>query len=1594
MTSRISYFANAFVASLIVLISLAVVFSLTAGTTQGVAKTWDGGGSGDAWETANNWNPDGVPADGDDVTIDGTNTVITISGADTVNSLILGDSDGLAATTPTLRFNYAALAGTGLTVTNDLTMYNGADIDHTDNTTTQAYDIDIIVGGDMIINSGATIQLNTLGYQGAQSQSTNGSGPGAGTHATYNGGGAGHGGDGGDGASNSADGGAVNGDTFVPVTIGSSGASGTDVGTLGGDGGGGVRLTITGDLQLDGDITANAGPGIVSGNGQNGGGGGAGGTVNIVTGTLSCTDVGSNGCDNTPTITANGGDGADGTARDGGGGSGGRILVRYATTTMQTPADFEAIFSAIGGDGDPDDDGSGSSSQRTVEDGMSGTVLIIDEAVDTTNFLDADVWIISGFYFLDADKNDTSNARWRFNDVYIAGLGSSGVNLADLHFPTSASILDADGTMTIKDSAIDCTGVSTLELEADTLAIGGGTAGSTNVQTISSNCTDLLFDVNTGITSPWDGLTITMPVIDWDLPASTTLTLTDSSITTTGTGTTDFTIDDAITLNLGSGADANATTITANMTLDITNLNVESGSTISANGLGCKFNSNDDGDGPDGAGACTIRTTGYGDMGSYAGGGAGHGGAGGVSVDSAVAGATYDTAATPSTYRIGSSGARGESANGGDGGGYVKIDASGTMTISGTISADGTDGAGGSNNGAGAGSGGSIWLITGTLAGDSGGVLSADGGAGGDGGDRGGGGGGGGLVYVNYDQDTSSFYSSLTSANTTTGGAGGTDTGPSSDDGTAGDNGVLTALDNVPTYVSSVYQDNDNDGTVDQVVLTFSETVTIGGTVVNTRFTWVSSSGANGFAGSLSGNASASGTDVTVTISSAEANETGHSTIPTIAYDDNSNDATDKIQDAGGGIVQTFSAQNVTDGAAPAFVSAAATSDTNVQITMSESVNSVTFGGATDWVATGVTPSGVAINGTDTILDLTVSSLGDTSFTASDLAFGAGDVGGDIQDATSNATADFSSKSITDGQAPAFASAKYTDSGGDGTVDTVSITLSEAVATNAATIGDFAYVANDITSSAMAGGTNNAETASTFTLTLGTPGDSGITSHSTAPTIAYTFSSGALTDSAGNQTADFTAQNLTDGAGPVLTDSDPADSDTGSSKADDIVLTFSEAIDTGSFTYTCCGDAADPGSRSVAWSVGDTVASISHAQFQSNEDVTIDVTAAPDTGANAFGGAASGAADPFTFTTAASSGQVNVNSTPTTTNQSITVVSPNGGEKYMPGDSVSIGWTQVGRIGLVNVLYSLDQGNTWQDIAKGVLNLGFVDWVVPDVASTLAMIRVQGTDLATTFATDNSDSAFQIGEVSGDSTDATPDEETQEPTVDVHGDFVDPSKIEGKLELGEPVVKVKRYDDQDINLAVGDVFRGETDPAVYVLRSDGTRSVFPDSEVYFSYFNGFDNVISIKDNQLRKLQLGERMKMRPGTWLVKIQSDPKTYAVEEGSVLRHVPDEETAEFLYGPTWNQQIKDVNVAFFKDYQIGDALPSNLLPSGTVFTYEDSPQLYLLQNKIRRLFLDTEAFALNHFQDKFVRDISVVFEFEDGEPVTGLEEDLVGF
>lgn len=125
------------------------------------------------------------------------------------------------------------------------------------------------------------------------------------------------------------------------------------------------------------------------------------------------------------------------------------------------------------------------------------------------------------------------------------------------------------------------------------------------------------------------------------------------------------------------------------------------------------------------------------------------------------------------------------------------------------------------------------------------------------------------------------------------------------------------------------------------------------------------------------------------------------------------------------------------------------------------------------------------------------------------------------------------------------------------------------------------------------------------------------------------------------------------------------------------------------------------------------------------------------------------------------------------------------------------------------------------------------------------------------------------------------------------------------------------------NLKAGDLVRGESFSAVYYYGVDGFRYVFPNDKTYFTWYTNFNSVKWISDADLTKIQIGGNVTYKPGVKMIKINSDPRVYAVGAGGVLRTIGSEAVAKDLYGTNWNKQIDDVADGFFSNYKRGGDL-----------------------------------------------------------------------
>jgi len=186
----------------------------------------------------------------------------------------------------------------------------------------------------------------------------------------------------------------------------------------------------------------------------------------------------------------------------------------------------------------------------------------------------------------------------------------------------------------------------------------------------------------------------------------------------------------------------------------------------------------------------------------------------------------------------------------------------------------------------------------------------------------------------------------------------------------------------------------------------------------------------------------------------------------------------------------------------------------------------------------------------------------------------------------------------------------------------------------------------------------------------------------------------------------------------------------------------------------------------------------------------------------------------------------------------------------------------------------------------------------------------------------------------------------------------------------------------------GDLLKA-SGPAVYFYAADGKRYVFPNEKTYFSWYNDFSSVKTISDAELAAIPIGGNVTVRPGTKLVKIQTDPKVYAVTKCGVLHWIESETIAKNLYGDAWATRVIDVPDAFFVNYTVGSSVSSSVHPDGQTITYSGDTNKYVVWGGQKRKFASQAAWDANMLNP--LNAVMTTISYPNGSDVTGREGDL---
>ena len=266
----------------------------------------------------------------------------------------------------------------------------------------------------------------------------------------------------------------------------------------------------------------------------------------------------------------------------------------------------------------------------------------------------------------------------------------------------------------------------------------------------------------------------------------------------------------------------------------------------------------------------------------------------------------------------------------------------------------------------------------------------------------------------------------------------------------------------------------------------------------------------------------------------------------------------------------------------------------------------------------------------------------------------------------------------------------------------------------------------------------------------------------------------------------------------------------------------------------------------------------------------------------------------------------------------VAVLTPVGGGSYNAGSVVGLSWSAAnGTFTKYKVYYSIDNGTTWTTISDNATSTS-LSWTIPDNSTTLGKIKVEGYNSSNALlASGLSAGNFTIvGTIPA--TNNPPPTTNPPPAADpnVTGAYSSESALANTPDINTDIGLITVASPSCVS---GTLIKGSL-PAVYYCGADGKRYVFVNEQAYLSWYADFSTVKVISDADLAQIPLGGNVTYRPGARLVKIQTDPKVYAVARGGVLRWVMTEAVATRLYGANWNKMIDDVPDSFFVNYTVG--------------------------------------------------------------------------
>ncbi len=120
------------------------------------------------------------------------------------------------------------------------------------------------------------------------------------------------------------------------------------------------------------------------------------------------------------------------------------------------------------------------------------------------------------------------------------------------------------------------------------------------------------------------------------------------------------------------------------------------------------------------------------------------------------------------------------------------------------------------------------------------------------------------------------------------------------------------------------------------------------------------------------------------------------------------------------------------------------------------------------------------------------------------------------------------------------------------------------------------------------------------------------------------------------------------------------------------------------------------------------------------------------------------------------------------------------------------------------------------------------------------------------------------------------------------------------------------------SIAEGSVLYGQ-DKKYYYFGYDGRLHMFPNEQVYRSWYPTDKELVSVSKGKIEEYAQGEMMCVRPGTYVVTFAGSTKAYLPEPGCRLRPVRSAVEAYVLYGATWRSRVLELPSTYLLHYDV---------------------------------------------------------------------------